>query len=361
MIEFSYVHIPFCRQKCKYCAFVSFVNLNSIEEYINSLLIEIEKKYDNGAQKTLYIGGGTPSLLNPNLIKKIVDKFNFTKDAEITLEGNPENLTLDYLKQILDVGVNRLSIGIQTFDDNILKLLNRRHSAKEALSSIENAKKAGFKNVSIDLMYGLLEQNIDLFKKDLTIANNLDIEHISTYGLKIEDNTYFGKFPPKNLPDEDMQAKMYELAICKLTNFKLYEISNFAKNEIYQSKHNLNYWNVEPYWGFGLNASGFDGKYRYQNTDIIKEYFKDPLKTKEKILMTKKDLLEENIFLGFRKEEGIDVEKIEKQFNINFNLKYEKIIEKYLKTGHILKTKKGYKLSLEGILISNYILCDFLC
>lgn len=361
MIEFTYIHIPFCFKKCKYCAFVSFVNLNFIENYVNSLIKQIEKEYDNSLQKTIYFGGGTPSLLTIKQVEKILNKFNFDDKTEISFEINPENITLEYLKNLKKIGINRLSIGIQTFNDEILSEIGRRHTKKEAMSVVKFAKKAGFNNVSIDLMYGLPNQTIENLKEDIKIANSLDIEHISTYGLKIEDKTYYKKFTPKNLADDDTQANMYKETIKGLSNFNLYEISNFCKNEKHKSRHNLNYWNLNPYYGFGLNASGFDGVNRYRNTENLKEYLIDPTKKDEIIKLTKNEILEETIFLGFRKIEGINVEKINKKFGIDFDKNYKNIIEKYIKTGHIEKTKDGYKLTLDGILISNYILCDFLC
>ena len=234
MVEFSYIHIPFCSKKCKYCSFVSFINLNLIDKYTDALLFEIQKEYDNTPQKTLYFGGGTPSLLSIEQVKKIKDRFIFQKNPEITFEINPENASLDYLKGLYDIGINRISLGIQTFNDKNLEETGRRHSSKESLLAIENAINSGFKNISIDLMYGLNNQTIKDFEKDLDIANSLNITHISTYGLKIEEGTYYYKFVPKNLPDEELQADMYKLAIEKLTNFNLYEISNFAKNKDYE-------------------------------------------------------------------------------------------------------------------------------
>lgn len=360
MIEYSYVHIPFCKKKCKYCAFTSFINLNFIEKYVEALLFEIENIYEGTPQKTLYLGGGTPSLLKIEQLEKIVGKFNFQKNPEITIELNPESVDKNYLKGLKDIGFNRLSFGVQTFDDEILKEIGREHNKKSAIEKIEMSKALGFKNISIDLIYGLPNQDIDNWIEALKTAKSLDIEHISTYGLKIEDGTYYKKFPPKNLPDDDIQRKMYEALIKELDNFEHYEFSNFAKKG-YRSKHNLNYWNLTPYNGFGVSASGFDGKRRYKNTDNLKEYLKNPLMSKEIIELKESELLEEAVFLGFRKQEGINIAKIEERFRIDFNAKYKTVLEKYLKTGHIVKTKNGYRLSLDGILVSNYILCDFLC
>ena len=361
MIEYTYIHIPFCKSKCKYCAFLSFVNLNLIEKYVNSLLLQIEKECNNFLQKTIYFGGGTPSLLSIEQIEKIIKRFNTDKNTEITIEINPENITLEYLKNLKKTGINRLSIGVQTFCDEILSEIGRGHTKNDAINIIKLAKDAGFKNISIDLIYGLPNQTLNDLKKDLEIANSLDIEHISTYGLKIEDKTYYKKFTPKNLADDEMQAKMYKETINGLDNFNLYEISNFCKSEKYMSKHNLNYWNLTPYNGFGLGASGFDGVNRYKNTENLKEYLIDPTKKDEFFALNKQELLEETIFLGFRKAKGINIKEINEKFKIDFDKKYKNIINKYTKTGHIEKTKDGYKLTLDGILISNYILCDFLC
>lgn len=360
MIEFSYVHIPFCKNKCKYCAFTSFVNLNFIDKYIDALIKQIKNEYKGEAQETLYFGGGTPSLLNIEHIKKIINCFNFKDNPEITFEVNPENLSLEYLKELKNVGINRLSIGVQTFNDEILKNIGRSHTSYEGINAVKNSKLAGFENISIDLMYGLPNQKTEDFEYDLEIANNLSIEHISTYGLKMEEKTYFDKFKPDNLPNDDIQADMYKLAIEKLNKFQLYEISNFCKNKKFQSRHNLNYWNLNPYYGFGISASGFKGNKRYKNTENIKKYLQNPLEKEEIATLSKENLLEEAVFLGFRKREGINKEVINQKFDIDFDKKYKNIIEKYIKTGHIIKTNVGYKLSLDGILISNYILCDFL-
>lgn len=360
MVEFAYIHIPFCEKKCKYCAFTSFINLNFINDYINALLVEIDQLYNKEPLKTLYFGGGTPSLLDIPQIEKIITKFNFKNNPEITFEFNPKCNSLNYLKALKSVGINRLSIGFQTFNDKILNKIGRCHNSKENIETFNNARNAGFNNISVDLMYGLVNQTLDDLKSDIDIIKSLGPEHVSTYGLKIEDKTYYSKFTPKNLPDDDMQAKMYKLIVSELQNYNHYEISNFAKDKNFISKHNINYWNIKPYYGFGISASGFINNVRYTNTNSIKKYLTETNKKEEEIKLTKDNLLEETIFLGFRKNQGINISEINQKFNIDFNEKFKKEIEKYLKTGHILKTKNGYRLSLDGILISNYILCDFL-
>ena len=360
MVEFAYIHIPFCRQKCKYCAFTSFVNLNLIDKYIDALCQEIEYFYQKEPLKTIYFGGGTPSLLSISQIEKVISKFNFQNNPEITLELNPESGNTEYLKELKAHGVNRLSIGCQTFNNEILSEIGRCHTTNESLQAIKNARIAGFNNISIDLMYGLPHQTIENLKNDLKIIKSNSIEHISTYGLKIEAKTYYSKYMPENLPDEELQAKMYEIIIDELKDYTHYEISNFAKDNNYKSKHNLNYWNLNPYYGFGVSASGFVDNKRYKNTEIIKHYINNPHEKEEELTMDENGLLEEEIFLGFRKMDGINIRQINKKYGINFDKKYENIIKKYTETGHIIKTDNGYKLSLSGVLISNYILCDFL-
>lgn len=363
MTASAYIHIPFCKSKCKYCSFVSYINKNAQQqnEYTDILLKEIEYYYQKEPLKTLYFGGGTPSLMEIKDLKRIVECFNFDKNAEITIEINPETVDNHYLSQLYKMGFNRLSTGVQTFDDKILKNIGRIHSSKKALNAVKQAQKAGFKNISVDFIYGLPEQTIGGFINDLKMALTLNIQHISLYGLKIEEGCVFYKFPPPYIADDDVQADMYLAAIeiLEQNGFNHYEISNFARKG-FESKHNLNYWNDEHYYGFGAAAHGYIDGTRYANYRGIKGYSE---KFTEKEFVEKigrEKQLEEMIFLGFRKSEGIDVKKINKVFLIDFEKEYEYIIKKYLNTGHLIKTQNGYRLSNEGFLISNIILSDFI-
>lgn len=356
----AYIHIPFCKTKCFYCAFISTCNLNLETGYVISLLKDIDTNYQGNPLKTLYIGGGTPSILPLKHVQKIMNKFNLQENAEVTFELNPENATEEYLKGLVELGINRLSVGIQTFDDEILKSINRTHNSEKAIETINLAKKVGFENISIDLIYGLPNQTLEGFKNDLEIAKSLDIQHISLYGLKIEENSVFGKKTPKNLPDDDLQADMYLLAIETLKDFSHYEISNFAKGQEYQSKHNLTYWNNEEYYAFGCSAHGYQDGIRYANSFDIHKYIENPLLRDFGHTETPKEKLEEEIFLGFRRACGIDINYINNKYNIDFDKKYLKPIKQYLETGHLIKTENGYKLSEQGFLISTVILADFL-
>lgn len=361
MVENVYIHIPFCRQKCYYCSFVSFVKSELKEKYVNALITEIKNIYNNEPLKTLYFGGGTPSLLTAAEFNRVVNLFNITPETEVTIELNPENLSLNYLKDLKNTGINRLSFGCQTFNDQTLKLIGRRHSSYDVEKALEFAYDAGFNNISLDFIYGLPNQNIEDFANDLKKAAAKDIQHISLYGLKIDKNCYFYNHPPENLPDEDLQADMYLQAIKFLTDneFIHYEISNFAKSGFY-SKHNLNYWNNNTYYGFGIGAHGYTNGYRYENTTDFEEYFANPIKHKKEHKLCTAEQLEEEIFLGFRKTAGINIKSINDKFNINFEKKYTTILDKYLSTGHIKKSNGNYCLTADGMLLSNTVLADFL-
>lgn len=360
MATSAYIHIPFCKSKCKYCSFVSFTNENKILDYFSALLKDIDFNYKGEELKTLYFGGGTPSLVSSELIKSVIDKFSLTPNCEITFEVNPDDATFEYLNQLFNIGINRISMGSQSFDDSILKAIGRRHNSQDVINAVKTAQEVGFKNISLDLIYGLPKQNLKLLKKDLEIISSLNIQHISTYGLKIEEESYFGKNPPKNLPDEDLQADMYLLINSYLENkdYKRYEISNFAING-YESKHNLNYWNNAEYYGFGVAAHGYLKGIRYSNFKTLEEYIISPQEQETVQVLSMQEKLEEEIFLGFRKTEGINVDTINNKFNIDFDKKYKKTLEKYI-PNFIEKTKNGYKLTLEGTLLSNNILSEFI-
>ena len=226
---------------------------------------------------------------------------------------------------------------------------------------VKTAQRAGFNNISLDFIYGLPHQTPEMFYDDLKRGINLGIQHISLYGLKIEDGSWFYKNMPEHLPDDDTQADMYLGAIKLLTKhgFEHYEVSNFSKYG-YNSKHNLNYWNNDEYYGFGVAAHGYLNSVRYGNVETLEEYLQNPLNHKESKILTEQEKLEEEIFLGFRKMKGIDVQNINFKYQIDFDEKYKNILEKYLKLKLIEKTDIGYKLTVQGILVSNVILADFL-
>lgn len=384
MTKNAYIHIPFCKtSKCYYCSFVSCPDLGLKDDYLVALKEQILVEYKHEVLKTLYFGGGTPSLLEISEVQELLDLFNFENDAEITFEVNPESVDFEYLSALRALGINRLSIGAQTFDDEILKMINRKHTSSQIIEAVQNAQKAGFGNISLDFIYGLPTQSLNGFVDDLKRAIELNIQHISLYGLKIEEGCYFYTHKPKDIADSDLQADMYLKAVKTLTNagFEHYEISNFAKHAVglasptYKSEHNMNYWNNNSYYGFGCSASGYVDGTRYQMLSDLKKYIEVFLNHKFESRsgiparqheigrdfeqkLEQEEILEEEIFLGFRKARGINISKINKKFGIDFNQKYAKILEKY--SQFLRKTEVGYALTIHGMLISNEILAEFI-
>lgn len=361
MIKHAYIHIPFCLRKCNYCSFVSGKNIQDKEPYINALIKEIKKRYNKEKLKTLYLGGGTPSLLEPQDIEKLIFLFDFEKEPEITIEINPETITKDKMRGFALSGINRVSLGVQTFDDNVLNIIGRKHNKKDVIKAVETIKNSNIKNISIDLIYGLPTQTLKMFDNDIKEALSLEVQHISSYGLKIEEESFFGKNPPKNLPDDEKQAEMF-LHLCsilKSNNFEHYEISNFSKAG-FNSQHNSAYWRNKNYYGFGLNASGYENNIRYRNTSIFEEYIQNPFIREEETELSIQEIKEEEIFLALRLKDGVDINNFDKKYQSNFKKDYEKIIEKYSKLGLLEIKNEHCKLTEKGILLSNDIMSEFI-
>ena len=358
-----YIHIPFCKSKCYYCAFISFCDKFEKEDiYIDALKKEIENSEKSDIE-TIYFGGGTPNSLKLQSIEKIFDTlrevFKINKNAEITFEANPKLSNKAYFRELKSFGVNRISLGVQSFNDVILKSLNRIHSRQDALDTIILLKNIEFKNISIDLIYGM--QRMSDLEEDLKIVSTLDLQHISTYGLKIEKGTFFEKHPPLLLADEDLNADMYLYISEKLESlgFIHHEISNFAKEGFY-SKHNNKYWTAKEYYGFGLGAHGYINNVRYENKDNFEEYLKNPLEKKSKILNTKEDLFEEYIMLGLRLKKGIDLEFIKNEYGVDFFREKNNLLRNFIDNGFMEKRENRLNLTLKGFLISNYIIGELL-
>ena len=360
MVKSAYIHIPFCKSKCHYCSFVSYTDSSRKEEYLNSLAQEIKTYYDGEVLNTVYIGGGTPSILEVQDFYTLLSQLKVSSDSEITTELNPDDVSYDYMRELYDIGINRISFGCQTFNDEILKYINRRHTSEQVNDAVGFAKAAGFTNISLDFIYGLPKQTIDIFTDDLKRAAELDIPHISLYGLTLDKGSYFYENGYPN-PDEDEQADMYLSAIEILAEFgyEHYEVSNFARKGYY-SRHNMNYWNNEEYYGFGCAAHGYKNGIRYSNKTNLKEYIENPTEHESEKFVTQDEKLEEEIFLGLRKMEGIDVGEINAKYGINFEEKYGYILGKYEGLKLLEKTNKGYRLTPNGVLVSNTILAEFL-
>jgi len=323
------------------------------------------KKQSNHELETIYIGGGTPSVVDFSFYQKIFSLLSnstkFSQNSEITMEINPATVDLNYLKNLKSLGINRLSIGVQSFDNKTLKDINRLHSAEEAVKTVREAKEAGFKNISIDLIYGLPNQTPESWENRLNQALTLEINHISTYGLKIEENTEFSRNLPKNLPDDEIQSQIYlkTIEILKNNGFNQYEISNFSKKG-FESRHNLSCWKNQEYFGFGLSAHGYLNGVRYSNTENLDEYLKNPIKHACEHAVSDVERITEAIFLGLRLTEGINTEKFKINYGIDLKQKYSKIIEKYINYGFMTCENETLKLTKHGILLSNSILADFL-
>lgn len=346
-----YIHIPFCAVKCGYCDFYSLnYNRNTVEEYVEYLcskLKSIDRVFD-----TVYFGGGTPSIIGGDNLTKILSFVNHTENAEITVEVNPRSFEKDFFRKISKAGFNRVSIGMQSGDDEELKLLTRKHNCSDVKETVESAKKAGIDNISLDLMIGIQNQTPASLKKTLDFAIGLDVNHLSCYMLRIEENTPFSAMN-LNLPNDDSVADMY-LFLCKYlkeNNFNQYEISNFAKDG-FESKHNLLYWNLDEYIGLGPSAHSFVDNKRYYYSDDINLF----LSGKESIYSQDGGDLYDYIMLGLRLNKGISLDYIKDGVYEEFGKK----ADKYIKLGYGTIENGRFKLNEKGFLIQNTILTDLL-
>lgn len=358
MVKSVYIHIPFCKNICTYCDFCKmYYNENWIDKYLESLDNEIKENYKNEKISTLYLGGGTPSCLQVIYLKKlfkIIDKINLDNNYEFTIECNIEDITEEKLKLFTLNKVNRLSIGIQSFNNKILKYLGRNYNSDIIDKKIKLAKKY-FDNINIDLIYAVKNQTIKDLKDDIDRFLKLDISHISCYSLMIENNTILFNNNEKYI-DEDLDRNMYDLICGKLKEkYNHYEISNFAKKG-YESKHNLSYWNNNEYYGFGLSASGYINDIRYTNTKNLSKYILNIYdRNIEKV--SKEDKMKYEIILGFRKLDGIDKKDFYKKYNKR--LEDDRIIKDFINKGILFCDDKKVYINEEYIYVSNQILTNF--
>jgi oxygen-independent coproporphyrinogen III oxidase len=365
MAGYLYIHIPFCVKKCVYCDFFSVsYDESTAKAYVDALCKELFfKKHSGGSLKTVYFGGGTPSLLPGEcfiqLFQCLRDNFHLSRDAEITVEANPGTIDEPKIGLLLSLGVNRLSVGVQSFKDKELAALGRIHSSEEALESIVSIKKAGFKNFSIDLMYGIPGQTMESWRKSLAEAVELSPSHISTYELTPEENTPLYPLLQSHkitLPVEELILEMYNHAIDCLAGYGYshYEISNFAL-PAYQCRHNLNYWDRGEYTAVGAGAHSFDKGVRSKNIADMKSYIenlqKGNIPESESYSLAPEEILKEFIFLGLRKSEGINIRKAEEQ-----GLSLLDAAEALVKEGYLKVDGDYISLTRKGIVISNTII-----
>ena len=366
-----YVHIPFCVRKCQYCDFLSGPSDEETKDrYIEALLKEIRaaEHTEDYEIVSVFIGGGTPSALKAEAIASIMrtlqEQFFFCEDAEVTIEANPGTVDLEKLTIYRNVGINRLSLGLQSTDAEELKLLGRIHSYEEFLKSYEWARKAGFSNINIDLMFAIPGQTGEAWRQHLYQVAELNPEHISAYSLIIEEGTPFAE-QNLDLPDEDTEYQMYEdtAEILERYGYRQYEISNYAKQG-YMCRHNAGYWQRREYLGFGLGASSLYGGKRFSNTHQMQEYLKESRNPdqirKDVTVLSRNEQIEEFMFLGLRMTEGISEKKFEENFDVRLMDIYGDILQKYEETGFMEHIETKWRLTRKGIHVSNHILADFL-
>ena len=347
-----YIHIPFCKSRCKYCDFFSTTHLEKRAQYVAALLEEWRMRAHevNGPIHTIHIGGGTPSTLAVDSLKLIVDSLLLnveSQEQEITMEVNPGDVTAEKAHAWRAIGINRLSIGIQSFDDKLLQLIGRRHTAEQARKAVAAAQAAGFDNISIDLMYALPSQTMEQWQKDVAEALQMGVQHISTYGLIYEEGTVLMTLLDHGVieaVDEDTEMQMYDYLVGQLAanNFEHYEVSNFALQN-HQSRHNSSYWNNTPYIGLGAGAHSYDGQVRQWNISDLDTYIAQAMAHQlqpEKEVLSEEQRHTERVMLGLRTNSGIGIDEIDRSKAQTY-IAQGMLIEK---DNRIVATTKGYHI-----------------
>ena len=367
----AYVHIPFCTQICYYCDFSKvFIKNQPVDSYLEHLIEEYDS-YDIKKLRTLYIGGGTPTALSARqlafLLEKLTDKLDLSYLEELTIEANPGDLDLEKIAVLKDSLVNRVSLGVQTFNDRMLKQIGRSHSEKDIYENIANLKKAGFDNISIDLIYALPKQTMEDVKTNVAKAIALDIPHMSLYSLILENHTVFmnrmrrGKLP---LPKEDLEAEMFDYIIAELekAGFEHYEISNFSKPG-FESRHNLMYWDNAEYYGIGAGASGYVNGVRYKNHGPIRHYLQaveaGNARVQEEVL-TLKEKMEEEMFLGLRKKSGVSKKRFEEKFGLSFEDQYGAVVFELTEQGLLVPDRDIVRMTKQGLFLGDTVAEKFI-
>ena len=367
----AYVHIPFCTQICYYCDFSKvFIKNQPVDSYLEYLIEEYDS-YDIKKLRTLYIGGGTPTALSVSqlafLLEKLTDKLDLSYLEELTIEANPGDLDQEKIAVLKESPVNRVSLGVQTFNDRMLKQIGRSHSEKDIYENIANLKKAGFDNISIDLIYALPKQTMEDVKTNVAKAIALDIPHMSLYSLILENHTVFmnrmrrGKLP---LPKEDLEAEMFDYIIAELekAGFDHYEISNFSKPG-FESRHNLMYWDNAEYYGIGAGASGYVNGVRYKNHGPIRHYLQaveaGTTRVQEEVL-TLKEKMEEEMFLGLRKKSGVSKKRFEEKFGISFEDQYGSVVAELTEQGLLVPDRDIVRMTKQGLFLGDTVAEKFI-
>ena len=362
----AYVHIPFCTQICYYCDFSKvFIKNQPVDSYLEHLLQEFHS-YDIQKLRTLYIGGGTPTALSASQLEVLLDGLTKNLDLsmleELTIEANPGDLDADKIAVLQNSAVNRVSLGVQTFDDKMLKKIGRSHTEKDIYENIDRLKLAGFDNISIDLIYALPGQTMDQVKDNVAKAIALDIPHMSLYSLILENHTVFmnrmrrGKLP---LPKEELEAEMFEYIIAELerAGFVHYEISNFSKQG-FESRHNLMYWDNAEYYGIGAGASGYVDGVRYKNHGPIRHYLKAVEEGSARINeehLSQREQMEEEMFLGLRKKSGVSMVRFEEKFERSFQELYGDIVKDLIQQGLMQVDGDRVRMTKRGLFLGDTV------
>ncbi|HGI3543561.1 TPA: radical SAM family heme chaperone HemW [Streptococcus agalactiae] len=367
----AYVHIPFCTQICYYCDFSKvFIKNQPVDAYLQALIREF-RSYDITELRTLYIGGGTPTSISAvqldYLLTELSRDLNLNTLEEFTIEANPGDLTVDKIEVLQKSAVNRVSLGVQTFNDKHLKRIGRSHNEAQIYSTIDALKTAGFQNISIDLIYALPGQTMDDVRSNVAKALSLNIPHLSLYSLILEHHTVFmnkmrrGKL---HLPTEDLEAEMFEYIISEMerNGFEHYEISNFTKPG-FESRHNLMYWDNVEYYGVGAGASGYLDGIRYRNRGPIQHYLKGVSEGNARLseeVLSKNEMMEEELFLGLRKKGGVSIGKFEQKFGTSFEKRYGQIVQE-LQSDGLLKENNGFiQMTKKGLFLGDTVAEKFI-
>jgi len=369
-----YIHVPFCRQACRYCDFFFTVSLKYREDYCQALLIELgNRKGELGGHmvNTVYLGGGTPSVLSVDqlrdLFTEVFKSYEIAEDAEITVEANPDDLTEERLQALRECGVNRLSIGIQSFKEEDLKLMRRSHSVEQAMRCIELSHEAGFRNITMDLIYGIPGQNLRNWEKNVLLAMKLPIQHLSAYHLSYEPGTVFSHWKKKGrikeIPEE-LSIEQYHL-LRKITSehgFEHYEISNFAK-EGYRSRHNSSYWDGSNYLGFGPSAHSYNGRERRWNISSLQKYTEGS-KTGGRIfeheVLSRRDRFHDYLITSLRTSDGLGKNSIRDSFGEDFLLNLEKKLKPLSDQGEMIMDGDRIRMSPGGWLKSDHLIRELM-
>jgi oxygen-independent coproporphyrinogen-3 oxidase len=349
-----YIHFPFCLSKCGYCSFYSISSIHLIPEFVKAVIGEMAFYHNTSLSfDTIYVGGGTPSLLSmqqiDDILKSVNDNFNTDRQTEITMEVNPGDVSLEYFQQLRKRGINRLNIGIQSFNDSLLKFLGRRHSAEESAAAMDGARQAGFDNVGIDLIYSVYGQDMKTWEETLNKALSFSPEHLSCYQLSLGEKTpLYKKYRKENLqlPAENEALDFFMTTSRILTNagYIHYEVSNFARTVSLKSRHNMKYWRHAPYLGMGPAAHSFDGENRWWNTADVEAYLKTidegkkPVNRSENL--TQEQLALEALFLGMRTKDGIDLEQYKTRYGSDLLTEKSLIINELIKN-ELVELKGG--------------------